>query len=415
MRIPWAVIAVVTLPGVASGITRDEVIDAAAEYCYHEWYCDASNQTASCSASWSTDYTVGYHTGLPYDWGGYKTIAEFEADLAAGYGAGSHASHGILWCTTGVDCSGFVSQVWDTYHNSTSTMSGISTEISSSSLERGDALNKPSSHIVLFAHEMNSGQPVVYEASGSGDKVRLNTTSTWTSAAGYTPIRYDDIADGTPRGTPSNPIEITSFPYQTFDATSGAGSDAWDSYSCAPSTDESGPERVYRLQLSVGGELRVAVTDDAGIDIDIHLLNAASSGSCVARDDAFIDQHVSAGTWYIAADTYRSGGGTEYPGAYYLDVDFTADGSGDDDDATGDDDDDAAGDDDDDAAGDDDDAAPPSDIPPPWARQDDGGGAGCSCDAPGRTPAAPGTAAAAWFLGLAAAATARRRLLSGPR
>ncbi len=373
----------------AAAVTRDEVVDLARDYCYHEWDCTAANLSVDCSNSWSSDYSVGTYIGLPYDWGGYYTLPEYDAALADGEGAGSHSWHGILSCTAGVDCSGFVSQIWQTGHYSTSTLYQCSYEVSSSDLTRGDAVNDPGSHVVLFAHETDAGRPVFYEASGSASKVRLNSGNSWSYLSGYTPARYDNITDGVAAGTVSNPIVISSFPYESFDATAGVGSDQLDSYACAPDTDESGPERVYRVDVGQSGTLSATVTDDADTDVDIHLLSSTDPDSCVVRDDVSFSWSVSPGSWYLTADTWCSGGGTEYPGGYFLHVDFSA-GGGDDDDDTGDDDtgDDDTGDDDDtaddDTAGDDDSGPPPPPgSPEPHVSGTYGEGDGCSCLGPG--------------------------------
>jgi len=311
----------------AAALNRDDVIDNAMGYAYHVWYCSADNLTvdASCSTSWTSDYSVGWWTGLPYDWGGYMSLTEFDSQLASGYGAGSHSWHGILWCTSGLDCSGFVSMVWEEGHYTTSTMSSISYGIAQSDLLRGDGINKPSSHIVLFAHETDAGGPCFYESTGSGVRVYV-PTSGWSYLNDYDPIRYDNITNGTARGTTSNPIQISAFPYETFDATAGAGSDVFDSYSCAPTTDESGPERVYRMNITQSGSLTVTVTDDSDTDIDIHLLESADANDCVVRDDITFTQSVSAGEYWLVADTWTNGSGYEYPGGYTLEVTFSGTG-----------------------------------------------------------------------------------------
>ncbi len=403
----------------AGAVTRDSVIDLSRDYCYHEWDCSSDNLTVDCSNSWSSDYSVGTYIGLPYDWGGYYTLPEFDAALAAGEGAGSHSWHGILSCTCGVDCSGFVSEVWQTAHYSTSTLYQCSYEISSSDLTRADALNDPGSHVVLFAHETDAGSPIFYEASGSASKVRLNSSASWGYLSGYAPTRYDNITNGTPAGTVSNPIVISGFPYETFDATAGVGSDQFDSYACASNTDESGPERIYRMDLDGPGTLSVTVTDDADTDVDIHLLSGTDASTCVVRDDVSFSWQVSAGSWYLTADTWCSNGGTEYPGGYFLYVDFTP-GAGDDDDDTGDDDtgdddtgdDDTAGDDDtgDDDTGDDDDMGPPPPgAPEPHVSATYGQGEGCSCLGNGPGQREPIGAAAALVFGPLVLTLRRRR------
>jgi len=331
MRTAAALLALL-LATPALAIDRDEVVDLARDYVHHQWYCSSSNLSVNCSNSWESDYSVGNQMGLPYDWGGYKSLAQFDSEIASGYGAGSHSWHGILSCTTGVDCSGFVSKLWDEGHYTTSSMSSISYGVNQSDLIRADALNKASSHIALFAHETNAGNPVIYESTSGG--TRLYAGYSWSHYSSYSPIRYDNITNGVARGTVSNPIVIGGFPYDTFDSTAGAGSDQFDSYSCAPSTNESGPERVYRINVNQSGTLTATVTDDAGIDIDVHILGSADAGDCLDRDDVTATAQLSSGTYYLVLDTYV--GSSEYPGGYSLHVEFTGGvGPGDDQDGDG--------------------------------------------------------------------------------
>ncbi len=301
-------------------IDREDVLDNAAIFTTHEWTMGSENQYASCSSDYVSDWTPGQtYQGIPYDWGGWVTTDEYDDDLAAGYGAGSHSWHGVLWCTTGVDCSGFVSQAWETDQKyGTATFYQVTSEISISELERGDALNNAGSHIVLFAYETAAGIPVHYEANG--DLVFVDSDQGWSSFGSYEAVRYEDISDGAETGTASNPIEIESFPFEDLGWTAGAASDVIDSYICAPSTDESGPEQLYRFQVAVGGTLDLRVSDDSGVDIDIHVLSSASGDGCLRRDDAEISMWLEPGEYWIAADTYV--GSYEYPGPYLLTASF---------------------------------------------------------------------------------------------
>ena len=211
--------------------------------------------------------------------------------------------------------------VWETDHYSTSTFAdGPTHEIEWSEIERGDAVNDPGSHVVLYAHETDGGWPVFYEASGSGSKVRINATGGWSYLDGYQPIRFDDIEEGDVTGTRGTPREITSFPYSDFRWTAGAASDVIDSYSCAPDTDESGPEVLYRFEAATAGTLQVVVSDDVGVDVDVHVLTAADGSACLDRDDTEVSVAVEPGTVWIAVDTWV--GDQEYPGAYLLSATF---------------------------------------------------------------------------------------------
>jgi len=300
---------------------RETALDHAAWFTTHQWTMSSDNITATCSSSYESQYSPGTYTALPYDWGGYMYPDEFDDQIDEGYGAGSHSWHGVLSCTAGVDCSGFLSRTWEAPHNSTSTFYNITSEISVSSIQRADAFNKASSHCVLFAHETDAGVPIFYEAAGTPDKVRLNGDSGWSYLNGYEAIRYEDIEDGPETGTASEPIAITGFPYTDLRWTAGAASDDIDSYSCAPSTDESGPEMLYTFQAATAGTLEVVVSDESGVDIDVHVMTAPSGDACLARDDTSVSLTVGPGDVWLSLDTYV--GGREYPGPYLLTATFT--------------------------------------------------------------------------------------------
>lgn len=313
---------ILALIAAATAIPRDEVLDNAARYATHVWRSSAANQYAECSDDdYESDYPPGEYVGLPYDWGGYVTLDEFDDQIDDGYGAGSHSWHGVLSCTTGVDCSGYVSMLWETDHYATSTFDdGPTHEIGWGELTRADAVNDPGSHVVLFAHESDAGWPVYYEAAGGPSKVRLNTTGGWGYLDGYQPIRYDHIEEGPVSGTAGRPRDITAFPYSDFRWTAGAASDAIDVYACAPETDESGPEVLYRFEAATAGTLEVVVSDDVGVDVDVHVLTAPDGDACLARNDTAVSVEVGPGTVWIAVDTWV--GDQEFPGAYVLSASF---------------------------------------------------------------------------------------------
>jgi hypothetical protein len=304
----------------AYAIEREDTLDQAAEFAFHEWTMTSVNETASCTTGYESDYTAGTHRGLPYDWGGYYTIEEYDAAIADGLGAGSHSWHGILSCTAGLDCSGFLSQVWDAPHNSTSTFHTVTSDIAVTDLLRADAVNDAGSHVVLYTYETDAGMPVFYEAAGSAQRTRLNSGSGWSYLDGYQPIRYDGIEDGGSTATVSEPIEIISFPFEDFRWTAGAASDVIDSYSCAPSTDESGPEVLYEFSVAQAGTLHAVVSDDEGVDVDLHVMTAANGAECVARHDSEVTVEVGPGRVWLSLDTYV--GTREFPGPFLLTVTF---------------------------------------------------------------------------------------------
>ncbi len=316
---------VLLFSGSALAIGSAAILSHAADYAQHTWVMSVKNQKGSCTSSYKSDYTPGAQKGVPYDWGGFDTVAEFDQKIADGYGAGSHSWHGILSCTTGVDCSGFVSRCWELSEKySTSTIGEVSHSIAKKDLVSGDAFNKKGSHIVLWVGTAGDGGPIFYEASGSASKVRLNSSASWSYLNGYSPIRYNgftvESAPGMTNGTVSNPIVISTFPsHHEADSTQSA-SDVFDSYSCAAGTGEKGPEVVYKVQVPSNGTLTAAVSDGTAVDVDVHLLKSAASNACIARGDNKVTATVAAGTYWLVVDSWSDASGISYGGKYSLDL-----------------------------------------------------------------------------------------------
>ncbi len=196
-----------TLPASASGgtVSRAEVMQTAESLSKFTWKCGDANLRAPCvrNAAYVSDWQSNEQvTGLPYNWGGFDSPQEFERKLHKGLGAGSHKRHGIATCTAGIDCSGFVAYCWGRRqggHNfSTATMDVLSTRSTRNlynGLKPGDALNKPGSHIVLFAGYRPDGGPIVYEASGSAGRVIRNDKLSWSRLNGYHAVQSNSLTD----------------------------------------------------------------------------------------------------------------------------------------------------------------------------------------------------------------------------
>ncbi len=323
-RIIKAIIIVfcICLPLTANSIDRDTVMQIAKSYADHKWTCTSANTKASCSSSYTSDYTPGTYTGVPYDWGGYKTLAEFDSEIKQGYGAGSHSKDGVLWCTTGVDCSGYVSKCWQEKRYTTSNISEISYVIDKNSVKKGDIFNKAGSHVVLFSHFDSGGKPIFYEASGSASKVRLNTTGGWSFLSGYTARRYKNITESSAQSNCPVIINIPSLPYQDTRNTENSFCKQFNYYSCASSTNESGAEYLYKFEIKQRGELQASVTSGTGVDIDIHLLTEPSPNKCIIRNDKSFKVKLEPGVYYIAADTFVGSTGVVYDGTYTLNLNF---------------------------------------------------------------------------------------------
>ena len=317
--------AVIASTRESAAITRDEVIATARAFVYHPWRCETKNLTASCSSTYESFYVPGDYLGLPYDWGGYMNLFQFDQQISSGYGAGSPYNGDILDCTAGVDCSGFASQCLHVSYHTTSMLPDITQAIAKPDLLAGDIVNKAGYHVVVFSHLLGSGEPYLYESSPPN--TRVNATGGWSYLSGYTPRRYTEVTGasaGNPVGTLDNPIQIGSFPYTDSRDTKTSSSDVIDGCALAPGTSESGPEYVYQATFSQPGSLTVSVSDDVGVDIDVHLYGSANTSDCLARHDTSFTKAVDCGTYLIVADTFA--GSSESPGAYTLNVTFTPSG-----------------------------------------------------------------------------------------
>ena len=117
---------------------------------------------------------------------------------------------------------------------------------------------------------------------------------------------------------PQDVVCVSTFPTVLIGDTVGGGAE-FDSYACKPGSDQSGPERVYRLDVEVSGFLNVAVWDDDGVDVDVHILSARDPESCVARGHHQASVDVSPGTWWVVVDSYTEGA-RSFAGAYRLEI-----------------------------------------------------------------------------------------------
>jgi spore germination protein YaaH len=130
----------------------------------------------------------------------------------------------------------------------------------------------------------------------------------------------DQYYRGQPGPVPGShelPFEVTTYPYSKSSSTSGKET-IFDSYPPF-SQNESGPEEIYELTVPSAGTLTVTLTDGSGIDVDIHLLSSLSSNACVTRNDSTFSYDVTAGTWYLACDTYA---GSHKAGSYTVTIEF---------------------------------------------------------------------------------------------
>ena len=134
-----------------------------------------------------------------------------------------------------------------------------------------------------------------------------------------------------PAGTWTDPISPSYLPLVDESNTSFSSTDSWNYYDCAPSTNESGPEIIYKFTAAHPGEFRARLEDPSGVDIDIHLLqNPIESGGvvsgCLGRAHEYLEvSGLSAGEYYVVADTWTNSSGIPLDGSYRLAIEWIAD------------------------------------------------------------------------------------------
>lgn len=130
-------------------------------------------------------------------------------------------------------------------------------------------------------------------------------------------IAHTPTATGT--GCPSDRVCVDTFPFSHSSSTTG-GLDAFDAYSCAWGVDESGPERIYEVELPQAGLLSATVLDGSGVDVDVHILDSLDPSDCLDRGNYAASAELDAGTAFVIVDSWVTSGGTSLNGPYTLDL-----------------------------------------------------------------------------------------------
>lgn len=227
--IPFLLCSCIESPSPVLGppIYRHEVQQIAESYENVQWLPKAKNRLHGPDSKgiWvhTPDATSGYDkpnfwwvpdqlaTGMPYKWGGFDTPQSFLSQLNSDdpcY-AGDISSEqkrkdnndAISAEAVGVDCSGFVSRCWKLPRPySTYEMAAITQPLESfDELKRGDALNIPRNHILIFLYWANP-ERTAFIGTESGPlptwKVaRKKFSVAYLKALGYKPIRYKNILE----------------------------------------------------------------------------------------------------------------------------------------------------------------------------------------------------------------------------
>ena len=143
----------------------------------------------------------------------------------------------------------------------------------------------------------------------------------------------DDDDDDTTGGCPAGVTCLDTFPAVVSGDTSFSTTSDFDSYACAPSTDESGPEVLYQIEVPSEGFVTLNLDWVAsGVDVDVHLLGSLDPTDCFDRGHWVAGALVPAGTWWVVVDSWVNSSGVSLEGEYDLTVNhvpfdaFTLDG-----------------------------------------------------------------------------------------
>ena len=214
-------------------ITRQQIIQNAKSYLnvnwtlsksnYHGGQSDSWNYCAANKGSWRLPRTLTGRVGqtiagVPYAWGGYQSVADFQRLIKSGGWAGNICVNKVLSNVAGVDCAGFVSQALQAgayYLAHITGLGRISTPINWSQLGPGDLLLKSGSHVALFDAFANlrtlDGGVWVYESTmrNGADRVGHNLVS-FSVLSTYSTRRYNNLVE-TPAPANRNLIRNGNF------------------------------------------------------------------------------------------------------------------------------------------------------------------------------------------------------------
>ncbi|MCP5063324.1 MAG: C40 family peptidase, partial [Ignavibacteriae bacterium] len=183
-----------------SGVSRTEALRIADKYVLHQYICSSSNLAPSNVTAPDGDVVrtpdwlmEGINARIPYKWGGFNTIDQFDAGMLSGKYAGDIHTNGVSSYAVGVDCSGYVSRCWNMdYHASTRYMPNITTQYDSwDDLKPGDAVHKIG-HVRLFVEREVNGNIKIVEATGRGWGVSYWSYSV-SDLSSYTPRYYNNM------------------------------------------------------------------------------------------------------------------------------------------------------------------------------------------------------------------------------
>jgi hypothetical protein len=204
-------------------VTRQQALDRAESYRTHRWLPSQRNvlHGADAKGVWVDTPDASYYAevpgwwqpgveaeGVPYQWGGFSTLAEFDAGVRAGFAAGDvytqakriELDDAVSSQAVGIDCSGFISRCWRLERSySTRELPSLCDAISWRQLKPGDILNTHNAHCLLFAGwaDARREELIAYETGcpPTWKVLRHNINVQWLKGLGYKAYRYRGMGE----------------------------------------------------------------------------------------------------------------------------------------------------------------------------------------------------------------------------
>ena len=191
---------------------RGAILAIAESYAQHEWSASAANRLHGPDADgihvdtpddshrddgWQIDGRS--NVGVPYKWGGFSSLAQFDQAVAAGLPAGQLTDGVNLDSSAlavGVDCSGFVARCWQLpVKQSTRSLARLCYELPDyASLLAGDLINKFDAHAMVFKEFADPGHTEVRVIEATFPKVKESVyTVSQLEGAGFSTYRYKPL------------------------------------------------------------------------------------------------------------------------------------------------------------------------------------------------------------------------------
>lgn len=207
----------------AQTVTRSEALGIGESFVNHRWKATSEHvrhgmmhgveiHTPDQGGGWVQPLEAGWlvdeeNVGVPYKWGGFDSLASFDAGLRSGKAAGDVytadkrrlGGRAVSGSVVGVDCSGFISRCWKlSSKHSTSMLFNISRRLSSAQdLKPADIMNTAEGHVLLFVRWLDDARTraLFYEAAPFSKTMASEREVAEMVASGFQPLTYTKIRD----------------------------------------------------------------------------------------------------------------------------------------------------------------------------------------------------------------------------